>query len=206
MFWFSSSSQNILVSLTELNESEIRSSSSGVNKLEYTGYSLKEILVELTDIPPTLINIKSDKLKNKAYTLKITGDLTNYSDQVILSLFIELDNMYGLDSRLFKVLKPVKIVVIDSADIDSCDPQGGVARYIKTYNRTWKANCVSLEDLIDKLHEWYGYYFLLSGNSDQLYNFELHHDEWDVMKKELNFYYGLAIENDTRELSTIIIE
>ena len=137
----------LTVKLTEAQGS-IRGEASGPTVLQFHGYYLHEILKAIDN--SYAFRIETKRIDNKRFSLEVEGDISD-KDKIIEEINKQLKEM-GHEVEL-RNLHP-EIFVLEFNELGSCDLSGGEVSSESLLSTTWKAKCVTVDKLIDRLVIW----------------------------------------------------
>lgn len=135
------------VKLTETKGTTI-GQASGPTVLQYYGYQLGDLFKALDG--GYAFEIENKRLDNKKFTLDVEGDLAT-KDWVIEEINEQLKEE-GYEVEV--TTRHPKVYHFSFHDLGTCDLSGGEVSSESLFKTTWKAKCVTLDKLMERLREW----------------------------------------------------
>jgi len=170
----------------------VKGSSFGDNFLEYKGYSLSELLVNLYD--GYMYDVQSDSLANRRFDFKWKGTLENRRG-IIEDLNYALGLNLGIEVNSVKD-KP-DVYFMSYGGQSGCEDHVGSS--IIKVNRMWSGKCVLVSEVGKQMEEWYE--VVTEVHDDVVIpQIELHHDNLEIF---LLYLQKANITIDVRQISKI---
>ena len=139
--------RTLSVKLTEAQGS-VKGEASGPTVLQYYGYQLGDLFKVLDG--GYAFEIDNKALDNKKFSLDVEGDLSN-KGFVIEEINEQLKEV-GYEVEVST--RHPKVYHFTFDDLGTCDLSGGEVSSESLFKTTWKAKCVTLDKLMEKLREW----------------------------------------------------
>lgn len=204
------SSSRIEIEIETLdNEDRIRKSSSfGEKLIEYNGYRLFDVLSFITEKPKQYFVFEGE-IDNPIVKFEAKSSDKILKNELIESLFDVLKNKLKISITFFEEMDSVKIIYstdITNKKMFSC-PDDYYESSIKIINRTLKARCVTNEQFVQQISEWYGIDLINKLSSSGKYNFELHHsNSLEEFIMELNYFYSIDIKEEEMLVKKMLVK
>lgn len=190
---YKSYSQNLgSLSVDFSQQGAVKGASYGDDFLEYKGYSLSELLVNLYD--GYIYDVQSDSLVNRRFDFKWKGTLENRRG-IIEDLNYALDLNLGIEVNSVKD-KP-DVYFMSYSGKPGCEAHVGSS--IIKVNRMWTGKCVLVSEVGKQMEEWYGVITEVP-NDAVLPQIELHHDDLEIF---LLYIQKSNIQIDIKKTSKI---
>lgn len=177
-------------------------SSSGPKKLQLRGYDLQGVISRVFEVKKNQVRIDKGLLDK---TISLTIETKNNIGQTdIKPAFTEAlkDQLcIAIDKTSEKVLVGVAYLTNEEAiDKNKCLADRGVSKSITEINGQWTGVCVTTQDLIDKISEWFDKTITNETLSKSSYNLSIDRKAWKDIVTDLEFNYGIVIAEESRTL------
>lgn len=177
-------------------------SSSGPKKLQLLGYDLQRVISRVFEVNKNQVRIDRVLLDK---TISITIETKNNIGQTdIRPAFTEAlkDQLgIGIDKTSEKVLVGVAYLINEEAiDKNKCLADRGVSKSITEINGQWTGVCVTTQELINKISEWFDKTIINETLSKSSYNLLIERKAWMDIVNDLEFNYGIVIAEESRVL------
>jgi len=182
-------------------------SSSGPKRLQLRGYDLHRVISRVFDVQKNQIRIDQALLRK---TVSLTIETKNIIGQTDLkpSFTQALKDQLGItiDKASEKVAVHVAYLTNEDAiNTSKCRADKGVSKSITEVNGQWTGVCVTTQELIDKISEWFDKTIINETLSKSSYNLSVKRTAWIDLVNDLELNYGIVITEETRTLEILTI-
>lgn len=182
-------------------------SSSGPKRLQLRGYDLPRVISKVFDVQKNQIRIDQALLGK---TVSLTIETKNSIGQTdIRSSFTQaFKDQLGITIDKGSEKVPVQVAYItndEAIDRNKCRADKGVSKSITEINGQWTGVCVTTQELIDKISEWFDKTIINETLSKSSYNLSVKRAAWTDLVNDLELNYGIVITEETRELEILTI-
>jgi hypothetical protein len=194
----------IIITLKVLNNNpnNTKSSSEGEKMLELNGYSLFEVISNVTDIPVEYFFLEGNSY-NPIVNFRVISTVKLERKDMIIALNSKLKEELDISFSYAKVKRQVEVMFCLNKDkfLENKCPDSENTSTTRIVNRTLKAKCITIDDLIERVHDWFNLKIVSDLDSISKYNFEVHHaNTFEEFKNELEFYYSLGFKTESRNV------
>lgn len=180
-------------------------SSSGPKKLQLGGYTLQSVVSRVFELHKNQVKIDKALLDK---TVSLTIETKNNIEQTDIkpSFTQALKDQLGITIDKATEKMPVQVAYItnDEAMVkNKCRSDIGVFKSITEINGQWTGVCVTTQELINKISEWFDKTILNETISKSTYNLSVEHKPWIEIVNDLEFNYGIVITEETRTLEIL---
>lgn len=182
-------------------------SSSGPKRLQLRGYDLHRVISRVFDVQKNQIRIDQALLGK---TVSLTIETKNSIGQTDLkpSFTQALKDQLGI--TIDKASEKVSVQVAyltneDAINTSKCRADKGVSKSISEVNGQWSGVCVTTQELIDKISEWFDKTIINETLSKSSYNLSVTRTAWTDLINDLELNYGIVITEETRALEILTI-
>jgi hypothetical protein len=182
-------------------------SSSGPKRLQLRGYDLHRVISKVFDIQKNQIRI-DQALLGKTVSLTIETKNSIGQTDIKPSFTRALKDQLGItiDKASEKVAVQVAYLTNEDAiNTSKCRADKGVSKSITEINGQWSGVCVAMQELIDKISEWYDKTIINETLSKSSYNLSVTRTAWTDLINDLELNYGIVITEETRALEILTI-
>ena len=199
----------IKIKIEILDDKLVNSSSSarGDNMLEFNGYRLFNIISEITEIPIEYFYLEGNSM-NPLIKFKATSKNKIDKEELIKELNHTLNNELNIAFSYVKSERIVKVIYsLDKNKLKKCtNSESKKESSLMILNRTLKGKCISMNQLINQINDWYSIKIVNEFDKTIKYNFEIHHsNSFEELQNELKFYYSLDIKTEKRYVRALSI-
>lgn len=201
--------QDVKIDIYYDSVSTPQASSSGNKMVEYRGYNLQQVFAKVLHVPMQYVTLKDSTLFDRTVSVKIVTQRrisgVDLEDAFVKAVRVQLGLTVVVPER--EVSTYVASIVSDrNLKNNRCLTDDGEMRRITQINRTWKGNCVAIEELLSKITEWSGESILNETLDKGKYNLEVNHSDLDAMIMDVEFNYGILISKETRKVKFIYVQ
>jgi hypothetical protein len=182
-------------------------SSSGPKRLQLRGYDLQRVISRVFEVQKNQIRI-DQALLGKTVSLTIETKNTIGQTDLKPSFTQALKDQLGI--TIDKASEKVSVHVAyltneDAINTSKCRPDKGVSKSISEVNGQWSGVCVTTQELIDKISEWFDKTIINETLSKNSYNLSVKRTAWTDLINDLELNYGIVITEETRALEILTI-
>ncbi len=191
----------ISLDLVENKTGKAPSRASGDRFLQYNYYRLSHFISELTGISES--NIYNKTKFNPFVNFKVTASNAINKDLLIEKVEKILLNKFEIKLTIESVKKNIKVLKEPKGNtkLEICTGNKSV---IQVINRTYKAECIPIEVLVERIREKYNVNLVNDFTSKKRYNFIMHEATTiEEYIEELDFFYSIPIVEEERFVDII---
>lgn len=182
-------------------------SSSGPKRLQLRGYDLHRVISRVFDVQKNQIRI-DQALLGKTVSLTIETKNSIGQTDIKPSFTRALKDQLGI--TIDKASEEVSVQVAyltneDAINTSKCRADKGVSKSISEVNGQWSGVCVTTQELIDKISEWFYKTIINETLSKSSYNLSVTRTAWTDLINDLELNYGIVITEETRALEILTI-
>jgi hypothetical protein len=182
-------------------------SSSGPKRLQLRGYDLQRVISRVFEVQKNQIRI-DQTLSGKTVSLTIETKNNIGQTDIKPSFTQALKDQLGI--TIDKASEKVSVQVAyltneDAINTNKCRADKGVSKSITEVNGQWTGVCVTTQELINKISEWFDKTIINEAISKSTYNLSIERKPWKDIVNGLEFNYGIVIAEETKALEIFTV-
>ena len=184
-----------------------KSKSEGNKQIEYNNFSFLEIISTIFDIDKRNIYIAPNGTFNPKVNVKIVSKENISKPKLKKAFIIFLEKNIVESINIQKEPTTTFLLEPNKNEKASFCKNKIDKNQIISINRTWKAKCVSLQNIAHKIYEWYGFKTLISNDNNQLFNVTLYHyNSWKEFEHNFQEKNNLVLTKQKTSIQKLKIK
>lgn len=181
---------------------DTKSFGSGSHTVEYKGYSLKEVVSRILNVPEEFVLLDSALAEKRvSIYVRTKGSLrqTNLEPAFANALKRQLGLLLE-KSRKEQIVNVAYLPTNDQINKNKCSADAGELKKIIEVNGTWTGYCVTIDELLNKVSEWTGKHIFNETFNKNACNLSVSRANWKQIVDNLEFNFGIVITEEKREV------
>lgn len=205
-FFLNASAGNLHISIEVVENTNSKSSSTGDNLIEYNNYLLFDVISKIVGIPVEYFSFEGS-VSNPYVNIKVTSDQKISKNELTTVFIQELKKTLQIDLTIIESNKNVKVLYsLKQNKLSNCTDDT-LGSNISKINRTLNAKCISFEQLVEIINDWYSVQLFNGVQDNKRYNFVIHHaNNFAELVEELEYYYSISIKEELKKVKMVLLK